>query len=129
MRGFAATCALLLLITAHGHAAATEERALILPHPLRAGEMAWLEVQVGPIGRGQEIEVTTAGGQELGTISPYGGRYGQPAGTFTLPVPADALRDGRVSVRLTVSGGGGPPHAATAQEVPGVRLMVGGGAG
>lgn len=109
-------------------AAAAQEIALALPHELRAGEAAWLDVQVGRIGRGQEINVTSASGLQLGTISPFGMRLGQDAGTFTLPLPPDAIRDGRVTVRLTISQGGGPPRAPTAQEVRGVKLTVGGGA-
>jgi hypothetical protein len=107
--------------------ALAEDTTLVLPHPLRAGETAWIEVQVGPISRGRVINVTTSSGQPLGTISPFGVRMGQDAGTYTLPVPADAIRDGSVSVRLTISQAGGPPRAPTAQEVPSVKLTVGGG--
>jgi hypothetical protein len=40
-------------------------------------------------------------------------RAGQDAGTYTLPVPNDAIRDGRVAIRLTISQQGAarpPPH-------------------
>jgi hypothetical protein len=100
------------------------DMTLTLPHPLAAGEIAWLEVQVGPIGRGQEIEVTTAAGQKLGTISPFSVRGGPDAGTYTLPVPGDAIRNGRLSVRLTISRSDAPPRAPTAREVPSVKLIV-----
>ena len=95
------------------------------PRPIRAGETAWIEVQVGPIGH-QEIDVTTASGQELGVISPFGVRVGQDAGTYTLPLPGDAIRDGRVTVRLTITQFGAPPRAPTAQEVRSVKLTVAG---
>jgi hypothetical protein len=72
------------------------------------------------------INVTTPSGQPLGTISPFGVRRGQDAGTYTLPVPPDAIRDARVSARLTISQPGAPPRAPTAQEVRGVKLNVGG---
>jgi hypothetical protein len=104
----------------------SQNLSLVLPHALAAGETAAIEVQVGPISRGRQVIVTTAAGRPLGTISPFGTRAGQDAGTFTLPVPADAIRDGRVAVRLTITEAGGPPRAPTPQEVRGVKVTVGG---
>jgi hypothetical protein len=97
--------------------------ALELPHRLGAGDTAWIEVRVGPLGGGQEIAVATASGRELGVISPFGIRAGQDAGTYTLPVPADAFRDGRVSIRLTITQFGNT-RAPTTDEVRGVSLKV-----
>jgi hypothetical protein len=100
------------------------EIVLTLPRAIGAGETAFLEIEVGAIGRAQ-IEVTTDTGQPLGTVAPFGPRAGQNAGTFTLPVPAGAIRDGRVALRLMVRQGGTlrPP---TAEEVRGAKLSVGG---
>ena len=126
MRPAAAAFALLTLLAQNGNAASALDMTLVLAHPLRAGETAWIEVQVGPIGRGQEIDVTTASGRELGVISPFGVRVGQDAGTYTLPLPGDAIRDGRVSVRFTISQFGAPPRAPTAGEVQSVKLTVAG---
>jgi hypothetical protein len=107
---------------------AARSMTLELPRPLATSETAFIEVQVGPIGGGRTIEVTTASGQPLGTVSPFGVRTGQDAGTYPLPVPQDAIRDGRLSLRLTISQPGGAPGAPSADEVRGVRLGVGGGA-
>jgi hypothetical protein len=106
--------------------AAAQDVTLALPRALRAGETAAVEVQLGPISRGSVLNVTTASGQPLGTISPFGARPGQEAGTYTLPIPPDAIRDGRLAIRLTVSRSNAPPRAPTAQEVRGVKLTVGG---
>jgi|SRR5271157_44695 len=125
-RRAAAVFALLALLAQSGIAASADDIALVLPHPPGPGEIAWLKVEVGPIQRGQEIDVTTASGQELGVISPFGVRAGQSAGTYTLPMPANVFHDGRVSVRLTISQFGAPPRAPTAQEVRSVKLIVGG---
>jgi hypothetical protein len=112
-----------------GDVTATREMTLVLPRPLRAGEAAAVEVQLGPLSRGRVVTVTTADGRPLGTVSPFGVRVGQPGGTYTLPVPPDAIRDGKLTVRLTISqGGGGPPRAPTAEEVPRVELKAGGAA-
>ena len=124
MRRAAAAFALLGLLAQSGGAASADDLTLVLPRALGPGETAWLEVKVGPIARGQEIDLTTASGQDLGVISPYGVPAGRGAGTYTLPVPPDAIRDNRVSVRLRISQFDAPPRAPTAQEVPSVKLVV-----
>jgi hypothetical protein len=129
MRGAAAAFLLLLLLARSGIAESPGDMTpgaatLVLPHPLQTGETAWIQVQVGQIGRGQEIEVTTTSGRELGVISPFGLGAGQDAGTYTLPLPADAIQDGRVSLRLTITQFG-ISRAPTAQEVHGVTLAIG----
>jgi hypothetical protein len=120
-----AAAAILLLISLAA-AAVAQELTLALPHPLAAGETAFIQVELGTISKGQVIEVTTAAGQTLGTISPFGARPGQGAGTYTLPVPADAIHDSRLAIRVTITQPGGPPRAPTAQEVRGVKLGIGG---
>jgi hypothetical protein len=118
--------ALLFVLLAQSVSVAwAQDMTLTLPHPLAAGETAWIELQLGPIGR-QEIDITTAAGQPLGTISPFGPRTGQDAGTYAFPVPADLIRDGRLAVRITITPPNGPPRAATEQEVRSVKLTVSG---
>jgi hypothetical protein len=119
-----AAAALVLLMLAAPPAAA-QDVTLALPHPLAANETAWIEVELGAINKGRVVTVTTVDGQPLGTISPFGARPGQAAGTYTLPVPAGAIRDGRVAIRVTISDlGGGPPRAPTAQEVRSIKLGI-----
>ncbi len=98
--------------------------SLVLPHPLGAGEAAWIEVQAGALRRGQEIDIKTASGQDLGTVSPFGVRDGQDAGTYALPVPEGAIRDGSLSLRITISQFGAPPRAPTAEELRSVKLTI-----
>lgn len=100
-----------------------ESMTLVLPRALAADEIAWIEIQVGPIGGGQEISVTTASGETLGVVSPFGIRAGQDAGTYSLPVPGDAITDGRLAIKLAVNQFG-KTRAPTAQEVRGVELKV-----
>jgi hypothetical protein len=129
MRRRVAAMALFAHLALNANAALAQDAArsmtLELPRPLAAGETAFIEVQVGPIGRGRTIEVTTASGRPLGVVSPFGVRTGQDAGTYPLPVPKDAIHDGRLSIRLTISQPGGAPRAPGADEVRGVRLGVG----
>jgi hypothetical protein len=97
---------------------------LALPHHLGAGETVFLEVEVGVIAKGEEIEIATPSGQSLGTISPYGIKSGQPAGTYTVPLPANAVSDNHVSVRVSVSGYGHPDRAPTAKEVRAIHVKI-----
>lgn len=107
-----------------GGGAAGQDLTLALPRPLRPGEIAWLVVEIGPIGR-REVTVSTAAGQIIGVISPFGPRAGLQAGTYPLPLPAEAIDDGHVVVRLTVSRDGAPPSAPTGEEVRRVTVRIG----
>ncbi len=96
---------------------------LVLPHALRNGETAWLLVEVGAIDH-HPIRLTTQDGRPLGTISPFGVHSGQTAGTYTVPVPAEAFHDGRLALRISVVQPGRAPRAPTSEEVKGVRLVI-----
>lgn len=123
LRPAAAALGLLLAILVLGGSAAAQELTLPLPRPLRPGEIAWLEVEVGPIGR-REVIVSTAAGRDIGVISPFGVRAGQEAGTYPLPVPADAIEGDRVIVRLSITQVGAPPRVPTGGEVRRVTVRV-----
>lgn len=104
--------------------AMAQDRTLFLPRPLQVHETAWIELEIGPIPHGATITVTTQAGEALGRIAPFGARAAQAGGSYSLPVPADAIRDDRVSVRLLISVPGGLPRPATAQEVTSVKLVA-----
>lgn len=96
---------------------------LALPHALREGETASLIVTAGVLRHGDEIEITTSSGRRLGVISPYGIPPGNEAGTYVLPLPPDAFRRTRLSLRLSIHTNGRerPP---TKKEVKRVRVEV-----
>ncbi|HJQ36764.1 MAG TPA: hypothetical protein VKB93_06475 [Thermoanaerobaculia bacterium] len=98
---------------------------LTLPHALREGEIAFLSVTVGVIQKGAEIEITSVTGRPLGTISPYGIRPGNEAGTYTVPLPADVIVGRRVTVLLSLRANG-KNRAPTKKEVKRVRVGVSG---
>jgi hypothetical protein len=100
------------------------ERTLTLPHPIAAGAIAWLEVQVGPLAPGQRVRVTTPAGELLGAISPFGPSERQHAGLYSLPVPADAIHDGALSVVIAITEANGPPRTPTPAEVQSVKLLA-----
>ena len=98
-----------------------QEVTLMLPHALHADETAWLEVSVGVLRHDKEIHITTPSGQPLGTISPFGIRTGQEAGTYTVPLPADAISGDRVTLRLSLGNEQRPP---TAREIKNIKVKV-----
>jgi len=99
------------------------EVTLALPHALQQGETVWLLVEIGAIGHDQ-IRLTTQDGRPLGLLSPYGVRSGQDAGTYTVPVPAEDLGDGRLVLRVTVMHTGLAQRAPTTDEVKSLRLLI-----
>lgn len=99
------------------------EVTLSLPHALRKGETAWLLVEVGVIGH-TEVQLSTQDGQPLGAISPYAIRSGQPAGTYTIPLPSEAFHGRRLTLRLSLLQSGGTYRAPTTEEIKSVRLVV-----
>ena len=100
------------------------ERTLPLPHSLGPGAHAWLEVQVGPLGPGQRVRVTTRAGELLGSISPFGPAERQHAGVYSLPVPPDAIHDGALSVVVTITEADGLPRTPTPAEVRSLKLLA-----
>lgn len=96
---------------------------LDLPRDLRAEDSVWLEVKLGVIPRGAEIEIETTSGKTLGVISPHGIRSGEEAGTYTVPVPHEAICNQRLSLRITVSHRS-RKRAPTLEEVKSIRLKI-----
>src|SRR5882757_4860378 len=76
LRSAAAALGLLAILVLGGGPAAAQELTLPLPPSFRPGDTAWVEVEVGPVGR-REVTIATASGQVIGVISPFGPRAGQ----------------------------------------------------
>ena len=96
---------------------------LVLPRSLNENEGVAVELKLGVLARGAEIQVETTSGRMLGVISPYGVRAGNEAGTYTVPVPRDAISNQRVSLRITLNNNRGK-RAPTSKEVRSVRLQI-----
>ena len=96
---------------------------LALPHALREGESAVLLVTAGRLPRGARIEIATTSGRFLGEISPFGIRAGHEAGTYTVPIPADAMTGKRLCLLLSLDFEG-KQRAPTAKEVKKVRVKI-----
>jgi hypothetical protein len=97
---------------------------LVLARSLGDDEAAAVELKLGVIERGAEVEVETASGKLLGVISPYGIRSGNAAGTYTLPLPPEAISNKRVSLRIILNLHSRGKRAPNAKEVRSIRLKI-----
>ena len=97
---------------------------LVLPRGLTEGEGLAAELTLGVLERGAEIQVETMSGKLLGVISPYGIRAGHEAGTYTVPVPAEAISNNRVSLRIILNRHPRGKRAPTTQELKSVKLTI-----
>ena len=118
-----AAFALCALVAQTAEAPAGRVVKLALPHPVRAGESALLEAEVGVIERGAEIEISTLDGRSLGVISPFGVRSSNPVGTYTVPLPADVIANNSVVLRVSLRHYG-HTRAPTAKEVKSIRVKI-----
>jgi hypothetical protein len=96
---------------------------LALPRDLKEDEGVSVELTLGVLGRGAEIVVETVAGKHVGVVSPYGIRAGEEAGTYTVPVPREAISDNRVSLRLILQYAG-EKRTPTDKEIKDVRLKI-----
>src|SRR6266404_339609 len=119
-----AALALIALLAPPAPAEVGRRVVLTLPHELHAGEIVWLEVRVGVIERGADVEIKTEEGDLLGVISPHAIRTGHPAGIYTVPVPATAISKNRVVLRVVLDDYQRPKRAPTAKEVPEIRIKI-----
>jgi len=90
------------LFTLFAQSPAARTVSLTLPHAIRRSETATLIVSVGVIPKGARIEVSTPGGKPLGTISPFGIRAGREAGSYTIPLPSEAIEGRHVCVLIAL---------------------------
>ena len=127
MRRLAAAFVCFSILLQQACGAEWREVELILPRPLETGETVLVEVQLGTLPRGREIEITTESGQELGVISPHGVRTGHEAGTYSLPIPPNVFRNQHAIIRLSINQPDRTRRAPTAGEVKSVRVKIAGG--
>ena len=101
-------------------------RRLAVPRAPAAQEAVWLNVRVGVLPRGLRILVLSDDGKLLGAISPFAIVPGKEAGTYTIPLPDDAVQQGHVTVRLVVEERGvtRPPTGSEVEDVGLVYVPV-----
>ena len=109
--------------TAAGTPSSARRIVLTLPRAPAAQEAVWLSVRVGVLERGVRILVLSDDGTLLGAISPFAISPGKEAGTYTIPLPENAVSQGRVAVRLVVEDREHVTRPATGGEVEDVGLV------
>jgi propanediol utilization protein len=117
----AARAALLsLVLVAQVAWSAEASRTVTLTPSGKPGGVAFLVVTLGALPSGGDVEITSTDGKMLGSLSPFAVRAGTEAGTYSVPLPAGVVHDGRVTVHLSVHGGD-TVRAPTADEVKSIR--------
>jgi hypothetical protein len=96
---------------------------LKLAHPPASGEETWLRVQVGTLPRGALVRVSTADGQVLESVQPFGAKAAQSGGLYTVPLPKGTVVSRRARLRVEVIDSAGAAHAPSAAEVERVELI------
>lgn len=119
-----AVCMLLLVVGQAAPPTTARHINLVLPRPLNPSESALLEVTLGAVERGSEVEILTAEGHIVGGISPYGVQSRHEAGTYLLPVPPEAISHDRISLLISLRHDGNPPRAPTMDEVKSVKVKI-----
>jgi hypothetical protein len=103
--------------------AGAQQRSVIeltLPREPAQDEAVWLQIQVGVLGPGASITVSSSNGELLGSVAPYGSARGAPSATYLVPLPKTAIVNGRIRVQLTVEQAGKPSREPRADEVQNV---------
>lgn len=96
---------------------------LVLPRDLGPDDAVVLELKLGVIASGAEIEVQTKSGRTLGAISPHGVRAGSEAGTYSIPVPPEVIDNKRISIRV-IHSFQDRKRAPTNKELKSVRVNI-----
>src|SRR5689334_5080082 len=97
---------------------------LVLPRSLTAEEGVSVELTLGVLERGAAIKLETTSGRKLGTITTYGIRSGEEAGTYTVPVPPELISNKRLSLRIILDQHSRGKRTPTDQELRAVRLQI-----
>src|ERR1043166_6384894 len=74
---------------------------LAVPGPAGSIKLATLQVTVGPLPPSSRIVVRSESGEVLGAIAPFGIAAARAGGTYTLPLSAELLASGKVSIVFT----------------------------
>jgi hypothetical protein len=98
---------------------------LTLPRAREADEAVAVRITVGTMAKGARIIVKTAEGEVVGAVAPFGVLPGRKAGSFMVPVPVAAVKDGKVSLQLEVEEStAGKTRAPTKAEVEATNLEL-----
>ena len=96
---------------------------LALPRRPAVNEMLMVNLTVGRVSANTKIVIRTADGEIAGTIAPFGVKPGQKAGIYSIAVPAKAIADAKVTLKLElVDKQGQAVRAPTKAEIEDAKL-------
>ena len=88
------------------------------------GEAIRVRVSAGVLPHGARIIVRTADGKIAGAVAPYGIPPGSKAGVYTIPIPAQEVKDGKLSLSFELKDRYGSVRAPTRDEVEGAEVVL-----
>jgi hypothetical protein len=97
---------------------------LELPRSPTINEAIYLRLGLGVLPPHATLVVKTTDGQILGRVAPYGRRPNQKVGIQIIPVPAQTLVNGKVSLRLEVEPRDAAVRPPKENEVADVTLVL-----
>jgi len=91
---------------------------LKIPRQPNEGEMIHIQVPVGKLDKGTQIDVLTSKGELVGTVSPFGIQAADIGGVYSIAIPASEVVDARIELFLEIEEKeGGAKRAPTNAEV------------
>ncbi len=98
---------------------------LTLQRPMATDEVLQARIEVGPLAPNARIIVRLEDGSIAGTVSPFGAEARQKGGVYFIPVPAQAVKSGKVSLHLELeTSGTAPTRAPNTDEVRSIELVM-----
>lgn len=98
---------------------------LTLQRPMATDEMLQARIEVGPLAPNARIIVRLEDDSIAGTVSPFGAEARRAGGVYFIPVPAKAVKSGKVALHLELeTSDTAPARAPSTDEVRSIELVV-----
>lgn len=98
---------------------------LTLQRPMATDEMLQARIEVGPLAPNARIIVRLEDDSIAGTVSPFGAEARRTGGVYFIPVPAKAVKSGKVALHLELeTSDTAPARAPSTDEVRSIELVV-----
>lgn len=97
-----------------------------VPKSIAEADNVVLEVKIGTLPKGAEIEINTADGRFLGVISPFGSspQETDAVATYVIPLPRDLTGEKRLNLLFKFSGAVYSRRAPTSRDIRSVKIKA-----
>jgi hypothetical protein len=96
---------------------------LVVPRTAVRGDTVRVQVTVGPLPRGARLVLSSANGEILGAVTPFG-PAGNRATTATVAITRSAVIDDHLRLRVQVVEPGASPRAPNSGETAALKIVV-----